>query len=43
MLKKFFDFKRAKTLPESVVFYGVMVAVYLILAHGAAAFLNAGL
>lgn len=43
MLKNFFNFKRAKSLPESIVFYGVAVAAYLVLVNAAEMFLSGGL
>lgn len=35
MFKDFFNFKRPKTLSESIVFYCVLVTVYLVLSAAA--------
>lgn len=44
MLKDFFNFKRAKTPTEALVFYGVAVMAYFVLAAvGEAFFMNGGM
>ncbi len=40
MLKNLFNFKHAKSLSESIVFYGVAIAAWLVLSTAAQMFLD---
>lgn len=42
MIRDFFNFKRAKSPMEALVFYGVCVVVYLVLAVAADHFMGNG-
>lgn len=42
MIKKFFDLKRRKTLPEAALMYVAFVVAYVLLSHAAEAWIVHG-